>query len=91
MSAGSKLVWYPRDRVGDVVVAIHDELFDVVSRSPLLAGIPVVRKSKALRTMRPGARWERMMSLPARRAKRLNAGQRSRRADPSLPRAARSE
>jgi hypothetical protein len=48
-----------------VVVAVHDELVDVVSSSPLLAGIRVVAKSRALEsTWPPSTYWDRLMSLP---------------------------
>ncbi|MBV9446858.1 MAG: hypothetical protein JO345_13330 [Streptosporangiaceae bacterium] len=55
------------ERAESVVVAVHDELLDVVASSPLLRGCTVMSKSTARRTRWPSeARWERLMSVPAR-------------------------
>lgn len=54
-------------RADSVVVAVHDELLDVVATSPLLRDLEVIPKSLARRMAWPtDARWERLMSLPAR-------------------------
>ncbi|MGH3734209.1 MAG: hypothetical protein ACRDT6_01065 [Micromonosporaceae bacterium] len=54
-------------RANAVVVAVHDELFEVAAGSPVLRGCTVIRKSTARRTRWPAeARWERLMSIPAR-------------------------
>ncbi len=50
-----------------VVVAVHDELLDITSSSPLLGSVSVIAKSAARRMQWPAdARWERLMSLPAK-------------------------
>lgn len=55
------------ERADAVLFAIHDPLFDVVAGSPLLRGARVMPKSEARRSKWPAtARWERLMSLPAR-------------------------
>lgn len=57
-----------------VVVAIHDELLDVTASSPLLRTCTVMAKSTARRTTWPtDARWERLMSIPAK-VDKLRAG-----------------
>lgn len=54
-------------RAGSVVLAIHDELLEVASTSPMLRTVTVLGKSQARRRAWPAyARWERLMSLPAR-------------------------
>lgn len=54
-------------RAGRVVVAMHDELMDVVGGSHLLQGVELVSKSAAWATGWPSAaQWERLMSLPSR-------------------------
>jgi hypothetical protein len=55
------------ERAENVVVAVHDELVDVVSSSPLLDGCTVMSKSAARHASWPSqARWERLMSVPAK-------------------------
>lgn len=50
-----------------LVVAVHDNLLDVISSSPLLRTCTVMAKSTAKRTVWPAyARWERLMTLPAK-------------------------
>lgn len=50
-----------------VVVAVHDELLDITSSSPLMGSVSVIGKSAARRWQWPAdARWERLMSLPAK-------------------------
>ncbi|GAA2522564.1 hypothetical protein [Pilimelia columellifera] len=51
----------------NVVFAVHDELLDVLRDAPALAGVTVLSKSAASVLEWPtDARWERLMSLPAR-------------------------
>jgi hypothetical protein len=53
------------DRAEQVVVAVHDVLFDLLRHSPALAGTTVIPKSQAQKTTWPDyARWERLFSLP---------------------------
>ncbi|OLE28746.1 MAG: hypothetical protein AUG49_01490 [Catenulispora sp. 13_1_20CM_3_70_7] len=53
-------------RADRVVLAIHDELYDIARAAPLLAGVEVITKSDARGTVWPRqTRWERLMSLPA--------------------------
>lgn len=54
-------------RAESVVLAIHDELLEVASTSPMLRAVTVLGKSEARHRAWPAhARWERLMSLPAR-------------------------
>ena len=53
-------------RAEQIVVAVHDVLFELVRSSPLLAGTTVISKTQAQRSAwPPDARWERLFSLPA--------------------------
>lgn len=55
------------DHADEVILAVHDDLLDVVAASPLLRGCTTMSKSAARRTTWPGsARWERLMSVPSR-------------------------
>lgn len=62
-----RFVPYVVNRVENVVVAVHDELLGIVGKAPLLRNLRVIPKSLA-RTIAwpPHARWERLMSLPAK-------------------------
>jgi hypothetical protein len=62
-------------RAEKVVFAVHDELLATVRTSPLLADVEVIGKSAARAMHWPAyARWERLMSLPAK-IDGLRAGQ----------------
>lgn len=53
------------ERAGQIVVAIHDELFELLRRATVLDGATVISKTQARATAWPGyARWERLFSLP---------------------------
>jgi hypothetical protein len=53
-------------RAEQIVIAMHDALFDLLSGSPLLAGTTVISKTQAQGAAWPhDARWERLFSLPA--------------------------
>lgn len=53
------------ERVGEVVVAVHDELFNLLRHAPILTGTTVISKTQARNTRWPDdARWERLFSLP---------------------------
>lgn len=55
------------ERAGELVFAVHDELLDVVSSSPLVRDFTVISKSTARNVAwTPEARWERLMSLPTK-------------------------
>jgi hypothetical protein len=52
-------------RAEQIVVAVHDALFDLVRSAPILAGTTVISKTQAQSTTWPDdARWERLFSLP---------------------------
>jgi hypothetical protein len=52
-------------RAEDVLVAVHDELFDLLKLAPILRGTRVIPKSQARSAVWPEyARWERLFSLP---------------------------
>jgi hypothetical protein len=55
------------DHAESVVLAVHDELLEIISTSPQLRMFQVMSKSKARHTAWPKhARWERLMSIPAK-------------------------
>jgi hypothetical protein len=65
-----------RARAEAVVVAIHDELYETVSSSPLLRGFQVAPKERLKDRGWPiESRWERLMSLPARLGGRVSRAQ----------------
>jgi hypothetical protein len=54
-------------RATEIIVAVHDELYEVLALSPLLRDVTVISKSEAARITWPEeARWERLMSLPSK-------------------------